>query len=59
MMAAVLDKHIQGKTRETIVTELLSKMPNTTAFEDLPDLQLSASAPTGGKQLGGANRLGR
>ena len=32
-------------------------MPNTTAFEDLPDLLMSASAPLGGKNLGGASRL--
>ena len=53
MVTQVLDKHVQGKARETIVSELLMKMPNTTAFEDLPDLQISSSAPLGGKGLGG------
>ena len=59
MVTQVLDKHVQGKARETIVSELLMKMPNTTAFEDLPDLQISSSAPLGGKGLGGQARLAR
>ena len=42
---------------ETIIDDLLSKMPDTTAFEDLPDLSISTSAPLGGKNLGGSSRV--
>ena len=36
------------KCRETVANDLLSKMPNTTAFEELPDVQIrGASAPSG------------
>ena len=34
-------------------------MPDTTAFEELPDLLVSASAPLGGKNLGGTSRLAK
>ena len=35
-------------------------MPDTTAFEELPEIQMSSSAPLGGKGLGGAEaRLNR
>lgn len=45
--------------RETIIDDLLSKMPNTTAFEELPDLSISTSAPLGGRYMGGASRVKR
>ena len=34
------------------MNDLLEKMPDTTAFTDLPDLQVSSSAPLGGRGLG-------
>ena len=33
------------------MNDLLEKMPDTTAFTDLPNLALSASAPAGGPRL--------
>ena len=33
--------------------DLLEKMPDTTAFSDLPNLQVNYSAPLGGRGPGG------
>ena len=45
--------------RDNVVNDLLEKMPDTTAFTDLPDLALSSSAPLGGKGLAGGPRLNK
>lgn len=34
-------------------------MPNTTAFEELPEFTVTNSAPAVGKNLGGQNRMQR
>ena len=39
------------------MNDLLEKMPDTTAFTELPNLALSASAPLGGKGFTGGPRL--
>ena len=39
---------MKGESRENLINDLLQKMPNTTAFEDLPELHLSSSAPNPG-----------
>ena len=39
------------------MSDLLEKMPDTTAFTELPNLALSSSAPTGGKGFTGGPRL--
>ena len=37
------------KCREIVSNKLAAKLPNTTAFEKLPELQVNNSAPIGGK----------
>ena len=55
-LSKTLDKHIKGEIRERIASELLSKMPDTTAYEELPDFSVRGnSAPTGAKSS--ANNL--
>ena len=58
-MIKILDAKMTGKSREDFVEALMAKMPNTTAFDPLPEFNVSSSAPLGGKQLGGGPRLGR
>ena len=48
MLKKSLNTHVKGDSRDNLITDLLSKMPDTTAFEDLPELHLSASAPQPG-----------
>ena len=40
--------HVKGENRENLIKDLLAKMPDTTAFEELPELHLSSSAPNPG-----------
>jgi len=37
-MAKTLNTHMKCKCRENVIDDLLAKMPDTTAFEDLPEL---------------------
>jgi len=59
MVTEVLNMDMKCKCRETVCNNLIAKMPNTTAFDELPEFTVNNSAPTGGKALGGAARLVR
>ena len=57
-VVASLNQNMKCKCREAVVNDLLAKMPNTTAFEELPDLQPSSSAPTAGAGVARLTRQG-
>lgn len=40
-----LDTKMTGKCRESVATDLLSKMPDTTAFEKRPDISVRSASP--------------
>jgi hypothetical protein len=52
MIVEVLDADMKCKCRETVTNKLASKVPNTTVFDELPELQVNNSAPIGGKNTG-------
>ena len=59
VITEVLNTVLKGACREKIISSLLAKMPDTTAFEELPEFHVSSSAPLGGQKLGEDQRLNR
>jgi len=48
-LTSALNVQMKCKCRENLVEKLLALMPNTAAFDPLPEFNVSSSAPTGGK----------
>ena len=51
-MTEVLNNRLKCSCRDNVVNDLLAKMPDSTAFTDLPILEFNSSAPAGGRGAG-------
>ena len=46
----MLNTELNSSVKDVVLDKIYTMMPDTTDFDELPDIQTSSSAPVGGKQ---------